>query len=48
MDNFETTLARFWSNLGSYHPREYVLENLSLEKSARIYLAAYSSLMPER
>jgi len=48
MDTFETTLARFWSNLGSYHPREYVLENLSLEKSARTYLAAYSSLMPER
>lgn len=48
IDNFETAFARFWENLGSYCPRQYVLESLSLEKSAQTYLAAYSSLMPPR
>jgi hypothetical protein len=48
MESFETTFARFWSDLDSYRPRQYVLENLSLEKSAQIYLAAYANLMPAR
>lgn len=45
LDGFETAFGQFWDNLGSYAPRQYVLENLSLEKSAQVYLSAYSSLM---
>ena len=48
LPNFETAFAKFWSNLDSYSPRQYVLERLSLEKCAQAYLAAYSSLMPAR
>jgi hypothetical protein len=46
LPTFETTFSKFWSNLGSYRPRQYILENLSLEKSAQAYLSAYSSLLP--
>jgi hypothetical protein len=42
---FEKTFSLFWDKLGGYRPRQYVLENLSLARSAEAYLAAYASLM---
>ncbi|MEO6990213.1 MAG: hypothetical protein ABI346_00590 [Candidatus Baltobacteraceae bacterium] len=38
---FVPALDQFLNNLGSYAPRRYVGERLSLEESARLYLRAY-------
>jgi hypothetical protein len=37
----EPTMDRFFARLGEYQPRRFVVENLSLEQSARCYLTAY-------
>jgi glycosyltransferase involved in cell wall biosynthesis len=42
---FEAKFETFWAKLAHYRPRDYVLENLSLAKSAQVYLDAYRSLM---
>jgi hypothetical protein len=41
VDDFQAVLDRFLARLGSYTPRRYVAENLSLESSARRYWEAY-------
>ena len=45
--DFETTFEKFWLGLeGSrYKPREYILDTLSLPRSAASYLRLYGSLM---
>jgi glycosyltransferase involved in cell wall biosynthesis len=43
---FEDALAEFWSKLGTYQPRRFVEERLSLRQSARDYLAAYWGALP--
>lgn len=43
-DNFEERFTEFWSKLETYRPRDYVLENLSMKKSAEAYLNAYLAL----
>jgi glycosyltransferase involved in cell wall biosynthesis len=44
MDDFEDVLPLFWSRLGSFEPRAYMNERLSIERAANDYLALYSSL----
>lgn len=44
VDNFAATFAKFWDNLSKYSPRKFVEENLSLKKSAEIYLEYYLSI----
>jgi hypothetical protein len=39
---FESALARFLTRLPEYRPREYVARELSVQESARIYVAAYA------
>ena len=39
----EPEFDAFWSELKQYDPRNFVLENLSLEQSARCYLQLYSA-----
>jgi hypothetical protein len=41
VDDFPAILDRFLARLGSYTPRRYVADNLSLESSARRYWEAY-------
>lgn len=41
---FESVEPQFWKKLGSYHPRRYVEQNLSLKQSAENYLAMYNQL----
>jgi hypothetical protein len=41
----EDALAEFWSRLGTYQPRRFVEERLSLRRSAQAYLAAYGGLL---
>ncbi|MBV9407022.1 MAG: glycosyltransferase [Acidobacteriaceae bacterium] len=43
--HFEAALSRFLERLPSMTPRRYVIENLSMEKSANIYAAAYFGLL---
>ncbi|MEE9355856.1 MAG: hypothetical protein V3U75_09745 [Methylococcaceae bacterium] len=44
--SFKEDFSIFWSNVKSAHfqPREYILENLTLEKCAEEYLRIYSSI----
>jgi hypothetical protein len=46
IEEFEATFQAFWNKLPRYAPRQYILENLSLSRSATAYLEAYASLMP--
>lgn len=48
MRDFHGALDRFVSRRASYEPRKWVAENLSLEKSARIYADAYFGLTKAR
>ena len=41
---FEQTCNEFWEKLPDFRPRSYVVNHLSLELSARKYLAEYSRL----
>jgi len=41
--DFETAFATFWSRLAEYRPRQFILDNLSLARSARAYLSVYGS-----
>jgi hypothetical protein len=45
INQFERALSRFLNHMASYRPREYVLENLSWQRSGTIYSRAYFSLM---
>jgi hypothetical protein len=42
---FETALGRFLNRMPSFQPRQYVLENLSMQQSSEIYSKAYFSLL---
>jgi hypothetical protein len=39
--DFNAALDRFITNSGQYAPRQWVAENLSMQKSAELYLRAY-------
>jgi hypothetical protein len=43
--DFDGALSDFLDRLGSFAPRNYVLENLSMAESARIYATQYFSLL---
>lgn len=43
--DFASSLDRFTERRSSYEPRRYMLENMSQEKSARLYVEAYRSVM---
>ncbi len=45
IDDFEGTLPNFWDKLPHYAPRQYILDSLSMSRSASAYLEAYASLM---
>jgi hypothetical protein len=45
IDAFEGTFATFWDKLPHYAPRQYILDNLSMSRSASAYLQAYAALM---
>lgn len=45
IENFENELDLFQSALSDFRPRAYVEENLSLRRSAELYLSAYRSLV---
>jgi glycosyltransferase involved in cell wall biosynthesis len=47
-DQFERALSRFLDHMTSYRPRQYVLENLSWQRSGTIYSRAYFSLMTDQ
>lgn len=40
-ENYIEDFDKFWENLATYEPRQYVIENLSLQKSAELYLKSY-------
>src|SRR4029077_1716509 len=42
---FEAALSRFLERLPSMQPRRYVIENLSMERSAEIYAKVYFGLL---
>lgn len=44
LGEFEPVFDQFWSRLADFDPRSYVRDELSLDRSARIYLDAYNSL----
>lgn len=44
---FEQSLNKFWSNLGNFNPRAYVLENLTLEHCAQKYIDIYNEVAAE-
>lgn len=46
-NDFERTLELFWEKLknNEYNPREYILENLTLEKCAAHYVEIYKQLL---
>jgi hypothetical protein len=46
IDEFESAFQPFWEKLPRYSPRQYVLDHLSLSRSAQSYLEAYASLIP--
>jgi glycosyltransferase involved in cell wall biosynthesis len=43
--DFQKTFDLFWNNLDKYEPRQFVKNNLSLEKSGRIYADYYFGLL---
>ena len=43
--DFEGTLDQFWRERGTFDPRGYVREHLSMQRAAHDYLAAYASLV---
>jgi hypothetical protein len=45
MEEFEDRLSAFMGLLGTFHPEEYVRENLSLEISAQKYLDIYNEVL---
>jgi len=47
IDGFESALSAFTTNLSSYHPRDYVVENLSLAVCAQKYMDIYNQVLQE-
>jgi hypothetical protein len=45
--DFETQLNKFMDNLQRFKPRDYIMENLTLEKCAEAYLKIYNQVMAE-
>lgn len=45
--DFEPAFDSFWADLATFRPRDYVMDSLSMRKSAEAYLAAYSTLIPK-
>lgn len=41
LKNYIEDFNKFWENLASFKPRQYVIENISQEKSAELYLKSY-------
>jgi hypothetical protein len=41
LDEFDSTLDRFWARLGEYEPRRFVSRELSLRNSAELYMGYY-------
>lgn len=47
IDDFEQSLDSFLANLSNFKPRDYILENLTLEKCAQKYLDIYHQVERE-
>lgn len=43
LDEFDEALDRFWSRIGDFEPRAYVERELSLKKSAEVYMSYYNA-----
>ena len=50
VDQFKADFNRFWSRVedGQFAPRQYILENLTLEQCARKYLDIAKAVESER
>lgn len=46
-DDFETNLETFLDKMSSFKPRDYILENLTLERCAKQYLQIYNEVQKE-
>jgi hypothetical protein len=46
--DFPENLSQFWASLDCYRPRDYILENLTLEICAQEYLEHLRSLIDSR
>ncbi|MEK0165552.1 hypothetical protein VWX35_02235 [Phaeobacter sp. A36a-5a] len=44
IDNMEEQFDRFWTALPNYRPRDYVLENLSLQRGGERFMSLYEPL----
>lgn len=42
LNDMETAFAKFWANLASFHPRDYIARELSLEAAGEAYLKLYA------
>ena len=42
LNDMETAFAKFWANLASFHPRNYIARELSLEAAGEAYLKLYA------
>jgi len=47
IEDFEENLEAFTTKLGSFNPRAYILENLTLEKCAEHYMKIYNEVKQE-
>ena len=47
-DDFATAFDRFWDERSNFQPRAYVEEELSMSRSAELYLKTYRSLSPSK
>ncbi|MEW6481728.1 MAG: hypothetical protein AB1397_01800 [bacterium] len=45
--NFKEKFEEFWDNLSNFNPRKYVMENLSPQKSAELYIQYYLQTFQE-
>ena len=47
IDGLERDFDAFWARLGRFRPRDLIVEQLGMEKSARDYLALLGGLVPD-
>ncbi len=40
--DFDEAFGRFWARLDSYEPRQFIGREMTLEKSAQLYMSYYS------
>ena len=44
VSEFESALAKFVENIGTFKPRKYVVENFTMNQSAQIYATQYFAI----